>query len=126
MAFYWFWEDVSPVRRLRDEYDGVLDDLENNNKRMNIKIEGIRSNSNSIHKTLKSYGQAQGVMAELYYAKIEQSESSYKQAIVHCYDVLSQIERKKQRAVQIRNQLNYYYKIEQREDKQFSLWEISL
>ena len=43
MAFYWFFEDVSPVRRLKDEYCELVDDLNYQIKRIEEKICGNSS-----------------------------------------------------------------------------------
>lgn len=126
MAFYWFWEDVSPVRRLRDQYDELIDDLDYEIRRIDENIENIRTQINAIHKTLKSYSHATGCMAELYYEKISESEADYKKIISSCEDVLSTIKNRRRKAQQIRKDLQYYYRIEQSEDKQFSLGEIGL
>lgn len=126
MSFYWFWEDVSPVHRLRDEYNELIEDLDDEIKNINTNITNIGSQVNAIHKTLKSYSLAKGCMAELYYQKIEKSESKYRDILSSCKESLEQVKSKRALAVGIRDRLQHYYGIEQREEKKFELWEISI
>lgn len=126
MAFYWGFGNVSPVRRLKDEYCELVDDLDYQITRIERNIKNIRADINDIHKILKSYYNAKGVMTELYYNKIEESKNNYKNILASCEDALFEVRKKRNRAIEIRDKLQSYYQIEQRDDKEFSLGEISL
>lgn len=126
MAFYWFFEDVSPVRRLKDEYCELVDDLNYQIKRIEGNIKNISNSIDDLHKTLNSYSSAKGIMAELYYSKIEESINNYKNILISCEDALENVIRRRNQAIEIRDKLQYYYQIEQRDNVEFSLGEISL
>lgn len=126
MAFYWFWEDVSPVRRLRDEYDELINYLDTEIRKIDQRIRDMHGNICNIHDKYRSYRSAEGWMADLYYEKIEDSTQNYFDIVRRCYEAKSQIAFKRTRAIEIRDKLQYYYGVEQREDKKFQLWEISI
>lgn len=65
-------------------------------------------------------------MADLYYKKIEESESNYKYILASCQEALTEVKKKRRRAIEIRDNLQYYYQLELRDDIKFSLGEISL
>lgn len=126
LALYWPWENVSPVRRLKDEYNELIDDLDYHIRRIEGNIKNISSSIDDLHKILKNYSTAKGIMADLYYKKIEESESNYKNILASCQEALSEVKKKRRRAIEIRDNLQYYYQLELRDDIEFSLGEISL
>lgn len=123
---YWPWEKVTPVRRLRDEYDELLDDLDDAIKTINSRVEKQQAHSRVIYDKFESYCEASGCMAKLYYEKVAESKSEYVSIMASSQEVLSTLRSQRRKAQQIKNTLNRYYKKEQREDREYSLGEIGL
>lgn len=126
MPLYWFWEDISPVHRLRDEYNELIEYINTQIKSLQYSLDAIKSNSNDIHKQLNSYRSASGEMAELYYEKVIISETKFKNIISSCEEDIAVLRRKRNEAQRIKDELQHYYNNEKNGHKEYSLGAIGL